>query len=104
MQKEFIEHVYFRWHEVGADITSYEFLSQSAKAVGFPESEALDVLESGRYAEEVDHLDADGRASGISCVPTFIVNGTQVEGAEDATTFYELLANKAKDTNSERSS
>lgn len=62
----------------------------------------MEVLESGRYAEEVDQLDSDGRASGNSCVPTFVVNGTRIEGAEDVSTLYELLV-KAKDADVERS-
>lgn len=103
MQRELIDQIYFRWHEVGADITSHEFLAECAEAVNFSESHALDVLRSGRYAEEVDRMDKEARENGVSCVPTFDVNGMRIEGAADATTFYESLV-KAKEMDGDEGS
>lgn len=97
VQRHLIEHIYSHWHEVGADITSHDFLAESAEAVGFPESDALEVLQNGNYAAEVDRLDEMGRTDGVSCVPNFDVNGARIEGAADATTFFELLVRTKKD-------
>lgn len=91
LQKNLLEQVYFRWFEVGGDITSHSFLLECANAVGLDATEATTVLETGRYAKEVDGLDSQARRDGISCVPTFVINGIKIEGAEDATTFYEAF-------------
>ncbi|KAK4497495.1 hypothetical protein PRZ48_011946 [Zasmidium cellare] len=91
LQKDLLEQIYFRWFEIGGDITSHAFLLECAKAVRLNLSEATDVLETGKYGNEVDELDAQARRDGISCVPTFIIDGIKIEGAEDATTFYEAF-------------
>lgn len=103
-QRALIEMLYFRWCEVGADITSYAFLAECAEAAAkFPASDALVVLEEGRYGEDVDRLDAQGREDGVSCVPTFDINGVRVEGAEDTAAFYELFV-KHREENGEKES
>lgn len=96
MQKDLLEQRYLRWFELGGDITSHAFLLECAKAAGLDTDEATNTLETGRYAQEVDELDAQARRDGISCVPTFIINGI-FEGAEDASTFYEAFV-KVKET------
>lgn len=90
-QKALVEEMYSRWHEVGGDITSHEFLLECATAAGLVEVKVREFLESGKYAAEVDEMDAAARAEGVCCVPTFVVNGRKIEGAEDVETFYEIL-------------
>lgn len=91
MQKDLLEQIYFRWFELGGDITSYSFLLECARVAGLDPLEATTVLQSDRYAQEVDKLDAQARRDGISCVPTFIINDIKIEGAEDALTLYEAF-------------
>lgn len=91
MQKDLLEETYFRWFENGGDITSQSFLLACAKAAGLDPSAATTVLETGRYATEVDELDEQARRDGICCVPTIVINGTKIEGAADASTFYEAF-------------
>ncbi|KAF2169581.1 hypothetical protein M409DRAFT_19993 [Zasmidium cellare ATCC 36951] len=90
-QKDLIEQIYFRWFEIGGDITSHTFLLECAEAAGLDASEAANVLKTGKYGSEVDELDVHARNDGIACVPTFIVHGIKIEGAEDAATFYEAF-------------
>lgn len=95
-RKELIENVYARWFEgEGGDITSHAFLLACATAVGMEEEDVSRFLQSGEFAEEVDEMDARAREEGVSSIPTFEINGTRVEGAEDASTFHEVFV-KAK--------
>lgn len=99
VQKDFIEQIYFRWFEVSGDITSHAFLLECAKAAGLDEVDAANVLETGTYIKEVDDLDAKARNDGISCVPTFAIDGRKIEGAEDTTVFYEAFVEAKEKSN-----
>lgn len=90
-QKDLIERIYFEWFEVGGDITSQSFLLDCAAAVHLDKETASKCFENGAFAEHVDQLDAEAREEGISSIPTILVNGTVVEGAEDVSTFYKAF-------------
>lgn len=90
-QKDFIEQVYFEWFEVGGDITSHSFLLDCAAAVKLDKETASKCLENGAFAKHVDQLDAEAREEGISSIPTTLVNGTTIEGAEGVSRFYEAF-------------
>ena len=55
------------------------------------ESQVLSFLESGEDGGEVDKLAAQAREDGISSVPTVEIGGRRIEGAEDASEFFEAL-------------
>lgn len=97
VQRALVEQIYFRWFEIGGDITSHSFLLDCAEAVQMDRQDAARILTSDQYICTIDQLDAKARVSGVSCVPTFAINGSRIEGAEDVSTFYETLV-KAKET------
>lgn len=84
----------FSWHFEGdGDVTSRAQLAGLAVKAGVAESEGevLDFLEGGEGGEVVDGLVEEARAKGVKHVPTFVIGGRWIEGAEDAGVFYEAL-------------
>ena len=71
----------------GKNIAEKEVLGDLASKVGLAKEEALEVLETRRFKAAVD---ADWRLSqewGITAVPTFVINGERLVGAQP----YEVL-------------
>jgi len=61
-----------------------EVLVREAASVGLDEDEARVVLESGRFASIVREEESRWQQSGVSAVPTFILNGKYaIQGAQD---------------------
>lgn len=64
----------------GKNIYDLAVLSQEAAKVGLEPDEALEAVESGRYAPAVDKDWAYSRQVGISAVPSFLAGGRLVVG------------------------
>lgn len=90
-RKALLEEIFREHFEQDADITSHADLTKAAVAVGMDESTVMRFLQSGEGGEKVDSEAAQSRRDGISSVPTILINGRSVEGAEDASVFYETL-------------
>jgi predicted DsbA family dithiol-disulfide isomerase len=69
------------------NIGKVDELVKLAKSLGLPEQEARSVLEQRTYKAAVDADWARSREMGVSAVPTFMVDGQAVEGAQS----YEVL-------------
>ena len=98
-EKLFIEKI-FEWHfERDADITSHRDLAKMAMDAGIVQSEeeALAFLRGRKHTEDVDGLVAQAKENGVMHVPTFEIHGRRIEGAEDASVFYEALAGVKED-------
>jgi len=76
----------------GLDIGDPDVLADCAAEVGFPRHDVIDFLESdGGRAEVAAYLE-QAMDSGISAVPTFVVNGQwAIPGAQDADTFVNVI-------------
>lgn len=76
----------------GLDIGDPEVLADCAAEIGFPRQDALDFLEGdGGRAEVAAYLE-QAMDSGISAVPTFVINGQwAIPGAQDADTFVNVI-------------
>jgi len=76
----------------GLDIGDPEVLASCAAEVGFPRQDVVDFLESdGGKAEVAADLER-AMDSGISAVPTFVINGEwAIPGAQDADTFVNVF-------------
>ena len=76
----------------GLDIGDPEVLADCAAELGFPSQDVLDFLESdGGKAEVAAYLE-QAADSGISAVPTFVINGQwAIPGAQDADTFVNVI-------------
>ena len=96
LQRAVVDEI-FRFFETDGDFTSHADLLQAAVVAGFSEEKAEAVLGSDQYGEIVDELATQARQDGVSSVPTYEFNGERIEGAEDASVFYEAFV-KAKET------
>ena len=97
-QKRLVEEIFSEHFEHDADITSHADLIKAAVAVGLAESDVVALLEGDEGGKQVDELAANARQSGISSVPTIDINGQRIEGAEDASDFYEALVNAKQES------
>ena len=74
------------------NVSEYEVLCAAAGRAGLAASEAMQVLEDGRYAEAVREEQAYWLEREIHAVPTFLFNDKyQVPGAQEAETFVRVL-------------
>ncbi|MFZ0664218.1 MAG: DsbA family oxidoreductase [Acidimicrobiales bacterium] len=95
--KERLFEAYFR---DGETISDHPTLVRLAEEVGLDGAKAKEVLESGRYADEVRTDEADARAFGITGVPFFVVDRRYgISGAQSPQSILQVLeeawANKA---------
>jgi predicted DsbA family dithiol-disulfide isomerase len=71
----------------GKNIGKVDELVDLAKSIGLPDKEARSVLELRTFKKAVDSDWSRSRALGITGVPTFVVNGQAIVGAQP----YEIL-------------
>jgi predicted DsbA family dithiol-disulfide isomerase len=81
-------HAYFAG---GKNIAQKETLALLASSIGLREEEALKALESGRYREAVDEDWRLSRKWSITAVPTFMIDGQMVVGAQPYKVLEEFL-------------
>lgn len=63
------------YHTDGKDPSQHDTLIDAAQSVGLDAAQAREVLESGRFADEVRAEQQEYRAMGIQSVPAVIFNG-----------------------------
>ena len=83
-------HAYFA---EGKNIAEVDVLADLAEAVGLSSEEARRVLADGRYRAAVDAEWNRSRELGVTAVPTFILNGRRLVGAQP----YEALVKLMED-------
>ncbi len=66
----------------GLNIARVPVLKAIAAATGLPAGEVEDVLSRGDFRESVDRDWARSRAMGVNAVPTFVINGHRLVGAQ----------------------
>ena len=87
-------HAVFRAYFVdGKNIGKVDVLAGLAASVGFSDEEATVVLRSRTFRKEVDSDWLRSRELGITAVPTFVVNGQTLVGAQP----YEVLEKFLRD-------
>ena len=76
----------------GANIADMDLLVAKAESVGLDPVQAREVLETGRYTDEVRAAEENWRRAGISSVPSVIVNRKYlISGGQPAAVFEESL-------------
>lgn len=69
-----------------------EVLATAAERAGLDRREALEVLDSGRFAEEVRDAERHWQAKGISAVPAIVINDRYlISGGQPAEVFEQAL-------------
>jgi predicted DsbA family dithiol-disulfide isomerase len=83
----------FAMHFEGdTDVTCHNDLLEASTAAGLAENEAMEWLYSDNGGAEVDEEAQRARDLRVKSVPTFEINGERLEGAEDASAFYQVFA------------
>ncbi|HTV85127.1 MAG TPA: DsbA family oxidoreductase [Dyella sp.] len=76
----------------GEDVGSHEVLARVAGEVGLDVDQARELLESGRYAQEVRAQERFFQEQGIRAVPSVIVNGRYlIQGGQPPEVFEQTL-------------
>ncbi|RDS83951.1 DsbA family oxidoreductase [Dyella psychrodurans] len=76
----------------GEDVGSHDVLARVAGEVGLDAAKAREVLDSGRYAEEVRAQERFFQEQGIRAVPSVIVNGRYlIQGGQPPEVFEQTL-------------
>ena len=74
------------------DVSDFNVLAAAASRSGLPVSEAMEVLQDGRFADAVRAEQAQWLDREVHAVPTFLFNDKYlVPGAQDADTFTRVL-------------
>ncbi|MCV2401902.1 DsbA family oxidoreductase [Marinomonas sp. C2222] len=74
------------------DVSNHEVLTKVAEQVGLDENDALQVLTNQEFSEEVRQQQAVWQQSGISSVPTVIINNKYaISGGQPAEVFKQAL-------------
>ena len=80
------------YHGEGKDTSDHAALVAAAQSVGLDADEAREVLESGRYADEVRAEEHEYQAAGIQSVPAIIFNEQYlVSGGQPVETFEQAI-------------
>jgi predicted DsbA family dithiol-disulfide isomerase len=80
------------YHGEGHDTSDHEMLVAAAQSVGLDAAQAREVLESGKYADEVRAEEQKYQAAGIQSVPAIIFNQQYlISGGQPVETFEQAI-------------
>ena len=97
--KQALFEAYFGFAE---DVSNAEVLQKCAKKAGLNADEALEVLKSGQFSDEVRAEEAQYQQAGISSVPAFVINQRYlISGAQDPATLAASLLQIADEMTTE---
>jgi predicted DsbA family dithiol-disulfide isomerase len=91
IQMKLAKELFAMHFEGDIDVSCHDDLIKAAIAAGLDEEEVRAWLESDDGGVEVDEEAQRARNSGVNSVPTFEINGTRLEGAEDVLAFYQAF-------------
>jgi predicted DsbA family dithiol-disulfide isomerase len=90
----FHQSVFHAYFVEGWNIAKKDALSRLAESVGLPGEEAEEVLESRRFKAAVDEDWSLSRQRGITAVPTFVLDGAGLVGAQPYEALAQFLTNQ----------
>ena len=89
---EMVDRLFKAHFEDGLDVGNHEVLADLAQEIGLDRMEALEVLASSRFADQVRADELEGQALGITSVPYFVFNRElAVMGAQPTAVFEEAI-------------
>ncbi len=95
-EEVFSRSVYQAYFQEGKNIGDIEVILSLAEQAGLKLHEVQDCLKEGIYAARLQAFHQEGRALGVSGVPTFIVGPAQIVGAQSPEVFVSLLKRVAE--------
>jgi len=102
-QLEMKERLFAAYFIEGGHVGHLDELADLAAEIGLDRAEALEALESGRFAGDVAADITQAQAYGIQGVPFFVIDGKYgVSGAQEAETFANVLTQVASEKESVR--
>ncbi len=84
----------------GEDLEDAEVLAKLAERAGLPAEEARRAMDAPEYQARVDALGAEGRAAGVTGIPTVFIGNVRVVGCQP----YEAFAEAARRAGARRRS
>ena len=92
LQDKMEERLFNAYFIEGKNIDDIPTLVELAKEIGLNVSEVKNILETTKYADQVNQDLAEAKQIGIASVPKYIFNtNTKVSGAQDSTVYLEIL-------------
>jgi len=76
----------------GGDLEDAEVLARLAEQAGLPAGQASAAMDAPEYQSRVDALQAEGRAAGVTGIPTAFIGNVRVVGCQP----YEVFAEAAR--------
>ena len=96
--EEMTEKLFIAYFTDSKDISNYETLADIANAIGLNKEEALNVLNSDAYGNEVRSDEEEGSRLGVTSVPFFVLNRKfAVSGAQSKEAFLSALEKAFED-------
>jgi predicted DsbA family dithiol-disulfide isomerase len=92
--------LFYDLFEKSGDMSSRKDLVEAAMSAGLDGGEVTAFLDTDEGGQEVDELAAQSRVDGVRLIPTMIINGIRIEGAEDTAEFFDILV-KAREARPE---
>jgi predicted DsbA family dithiol-disulfide isomerase len=98
-QDELADRLFLAYFRDGEAISAHETLVRLAEESGLDGAYAKEILESGRYGDEVRADEADARALGVTGVPFFVIDRHfGISGAQDSDSILQVLDQAWGDT------
>jgi predicted DsbA family dithiol-disulfide isomerase len=98
--RRLIDVLFYDLFEKSGDMSSRKDLVEAAMSAGLDGGEVTAFLDTDEGGQEVDELAAQSRVDGVRLIPTMIINGIRIEGAEDTAEFFDILV-KAREARPE---
>ena len=89
--EEFEERVYRAYFQEGANIGDAEVIGGLAAEVGIDRAKLAETLSSGKYSLKLKNNSLIANQRGVSGVPTFIINGFALVGAQSVDAMRHIL-------------
>jgi len=88
---EFHDTLFANWTGENVGDFTHEKLIQYAESIGLEMDEFEECLSEEKHRETVEQDKVEAEADGVDATPTFIINGTRVEGAQPFDVFKHII-------------
>ena len=90
--QEMVDRLFKAHFEEGLDVGDFQVLATLAAEIGLDAKEAIEMLESERFSDQVKEDQEEGYALGVTSVPYFVFNRKlAVTGAQPSQVFEEAI-------------
>lgn len=94
---EFHDEMYADQPEMNSGKIDTEYLTDIAEDIDLDVDQFKADLESDEFQDQVEEDFTEGQQIGVTGTPTFVINGTQIVGAQPLNTFTDVIENEARE-------